>query len=66
MGYYNPILAYGVERFAEQAAAAGADGFIVPDLPPEIAAQLQGTARRTGWRWCSCWHRPPRRSGCWK
>src|SRR5512135_1878275 len=35
MGYINPILAYGMERFVEDAAAAGADGFIVPDLPPE-------------------------------
>lgn len=33
MGYYNPILQYGVERFIEDAAACGIDGFIVPDLP---------------------------------
>ncbi len=32
MGYYNPILAYGLERFVDEAAAAGTDGFIVPDL----------------------------------
>src|SRR3989337_3044463 len=32
MGYYNPILAYGVESFAGDAAAAGADGLIVVDL----------------------------------
>src|SRR5512139_2922546 len=37
MGYYNPILAYGLEEFVREAAAAGADGFIVPDLPPEEA-----------------------------
>jgi len=41
MGYYNPILAYGVERFAAEALQAGADGFIVPDLPPEEAGALQ-------------------------
>lgn len=41
MGYYNPILAYGVERFAERAARAGADGFIVPDLPPDEAVKLK-------------------------
>lgn len=41
MGYYNPILAYGVQRFVEQAAASGADGFIVPDLPPDEAGVLK-------------------------
>jgi tryptophan synthase alpha subunit len=35
MGYYNPILAYGIEDLCQDAAAAGADGFIVPDLPPD-------------------------------
>ena len=37
MGYVNPILAYGVSRYVADAEAAGADGFIVPDLPPEEA-----------------------------
>ena len=41
MGYYNPILAYGVEEFARAAADAGADGFIVVDLPPEEALPVQ-------------------------
>lgn len=41
MGYYNPILAYGLERYVHDAAAAGADGFIVPDLPPEEAEELE-------------------------
>ncbi len=36
MGYYNPFLAYGVEVLCRDAAAAGADGFIVPDLPPDV------------------------------
>lgn len=40
MGYYNPILAYGPERFAREAAAAGLDGTIVVDLPPEEADEL--------------------------
>ena len=40
MGYYNPILAYGLERFVADASAAGADGFIIPDLPPEEAAEF--------------------------
>src|SRR5512145_2974682 len=35
MGYINPILAYGVEKYVADAVSAGADGFIVPDLPPE-------------------------------
>ncbi len=35
MGYYNPMLAYGLERFIRDAVEAGADGFIVPDLPME-------------------------------
>ena len=38
MGYINPFLQYGIVRFAQAAAAAGADGVIVPDLPPESAA----------------------------
>jgi tryptophan synthase alpha chain len=45
MSYINPILAYGIENFASQAAAAGADGLIVPDLPPEEAAELQSACR---------------------
>lgn len=35
MGYYNPMLAYGLEKFVCDAVEAGADGFIVPDLPME-------------------------------
>lgn len=35
MGYINPILAYGAERFLREAADAGIDGLIVPDLPPD-------------------------------
>jgi tryptophan synthase alpha subunit len=35
MGYYNPILSYGEELFINQAAETGANGFIIPDLPPE-------------------------------
>ena len=35
MGYYNPMLAYGLEKFVCDALDAGADGFIVPDLPME-------------------------------
>jgi len=35
MGYYNPILAFGLEKFICGAESAGADGFIIPDLPIE-------------------------------
>ena len=38
MGYYNPVLSYGLDRFAERAAGAGIDGVIVVDLPAEEAA----------------------------
>ena len=48
MGYYNPILAYGQERYVAEAAAAGVQGFIVPDLPPEEAAELEQLARSAG------------------
>ena len=40
MGYLNPVESYGYERFAEDASAAGVDGTIVVDLPPEEAAEL--------------------------
>jgi tryptophan synthase alpha chain len=40
MGYYNPILQMGLEAFVERAHAAGVDGLIVPDLPPEEAGDL--------------------------
>jgi tryptophan synthase alpha chain len=40
MGYYNPIFSYGVDRFLADAKAAGVDGLIVVDLPPEEDAEL--------------------------
>ena len=40
-GYYNPILSYGPERFAADAAACGVDGILVVDLPPEEAEELR-------------------------
>jgi len=48
MGYYNPMLRYGLARFVAAAAAAGANGFIVPDLPPEEAGELDELCRRHG------------------
>ncbi|MHB9097438.1 MAG: tryptophan synthase subunit alpha [Syntrophales bacterium] len=40
-GYYNPILSYGPEKFATDAAASGVDGILVVDLPPEEADELR-------------------------
>jgi tryptophan synthase alpha chain len=48
MGYYNPIYRYGAETFAGDAVAAGVDGVIVVDLPPEEDAELAGPARAEG------------------
>ncbi len=48
MGYTNPILTYGVERYAHDAAQAGASGFIVPDLPPEESGELAGYCAASG------------------
>lgn len=40
MGYYNPMLAYGIEAWATDAARAGVDGVIVVDVPPEEDGEL--------------------------
>ena len=48
MGYYNPIYAYGVERFTADAANAGVDGLIIVDLPPEEDHELRAPAARAG------------------
>lgn len=48
MGYYNPIYIYGVERFVSDAKAAGVDGLIVVDLPPEEDEELCLPAIRAG------------------
>jgi tryptophan synthase alpha chain len=45
MGYYNPMLAYGLEKFVRDAKDAGADGFIIPDLPMEESDEF---VRATG------------------
>ena len=48
MGYYNPIYVYGVEKFLDDALAAGIDGLIVVDLPPEMDDELCIPAIRKG------------------
>ena len=48
MGYINPIMAYGLAQFVADAAAAGIDGLIVPDLPPEEADELEAACAEQG------------------
>jgi len=48
MGYYNPIFKFGPEQFVREAAQAGAQGLIIPDLPPEESRPLQDAAASAG------------------
>ncbi|MCW5699200.1 MAG: tryptophan synthase subunit alpha [Rhodospirillales bacterium] len=48
MGYYNPIYVYGPERFIADAKAAGVDGLIIVDLPPEEDEELRRPAKAAG------------------
>lgn len=48
MGYYNPLLTYGVARFCADAAAAGVDGLIIVDVPPEEADEVEPHTRANG------------------
>lgn len=48
MGYYNPVYCYGAEKFAADAASAGADGLIIVDLPPEEDAEFRLPAQKAG------------------
>ena len=48
MGYYNPIYIYGVDKFLADAKAAGVDGLIVVDLPPEEDEELCLPALKAG------------------
>jgi tryptophan synthase alpha chain len=48
MGYYNPVLAYGIERFCQTAAATGVCGLIIPDLPPDEATPLLDASQKEG------------------
>src|SRR5512140_2686800 len=50
MGYYNPMLAYGLEKFIREANAAGIDGFIIPDLPVEEAEEFVSVLAGMGGR----------------
>ena len=48
MGYFNPLLAYGISRFVQTAVEAGVDGLITVDLPPQEAGELERAAREAG------------------
>ncbi len=48
MGYYNPILQYGLERTTREAAGLGVDGFIIPDLPVEESGSWRVAAAKAG------------------
>lgn len=46
MGYYNPILQYGISNFCRDAGSSGVAGLIIPDLPPDEAAELEAAAKQ--------------------
>ena len=48
MGYFNPVLSYGLDAWARDSKAAGADGMIVPDLPPDEAGPLRTALAGSG------------------
>lgn len=48
MTYYNPLFAYGIQRFVDDAVASGIDGLIVPDMPPEESEELESACRNAG------------------
>jgi tryptophan synthase alpha chain len=48
MTYYNPLFAYGIQRFVDDAVVSGIDGLIVPDLPPEESEELEAACRKAG------------------
>jgi tryptophan synthase alpha chain len=47
-GYFNPLFRFGLERFAHQAAASGADGVLCVDLPPEESGELKSWTDAVG------------------
>ena len=48
MGYINPILNYGMEKFISDARSAGVDGLIIPDLPPEESEEFRSHSKKYG------------------
>jgi tryptophan synthase alpha chain len=64
MGYLNPVLSYGAERFCTDAAAAGVDGLIMVDLPTEESDMLVPHATAVGIDIIRLVRRPPTTSVC--
>ena len=48
MGYYNPMLHYGLDKFCAASRSAGIDGFIVPDLPPDEGSEAEIVMKKHG------------------
>jgi tryptophan synthase len=48
MGYYNPLLSYGEEKMLKDSKEAGANGFIIVDLPPEEAVRFRNYCTNYG------------------
>ncbi len=48
MGYFNPILHYGISKFLEDAKKNGVDGLIIPDLPPEESEEFCELSKKNG------------------
>jgi len=49
IGYYNPVLAYGEQKAIQDASEAGANGFIMVDLPPEEATGFRDKCTAAGY-----------------
>lgn len=49
IGYYNPVLAYGEQKAIQDASEAGANGFIMVDLPPEEATAFRDKCTTAGY-----------------
>ena len=48
MGYYNPMLHYGLDKFCAASHKAGIDGFIIPDLPPDEGGEAEAVMQKHG------------------
>lgn len=48
MGYFNPVYAYGIDKFVQDSKHAGVDGLIIVDLPPEEDEELRIPAQKAG------------------
>lgn len=51
MGYYNPLLHYGIDKFTRDAAFVGVDGLLIVDLPPEEEMELKLASEKESLAW---------------